>query len=88
MSRRQSFFAYAALVVGVISFASSFSRPLIGQAAQQAAPAVGRYQITTSGSSAYPNIYVIDTATGRTWYGDVREGKIDWSELKGLPFSN
>jgi hypothetical protein len=89
MSRRQSFLAYAALIVGSIAFMSSFARPLVGQQAAPAAPTVGRYQITSTGSSGYPNLYVIDTATGRTWFGDGREAgkKIDWSELKELPFA-
>ncbi len=66
MSRAQSFFAYLALLVGTITFASSFARPTVGQG-----PVVtggeGRYQIATAGGHA-TEVFIIDTVTGHLWY--------------------
>ncbi len=67
MSRRQSFFAYAALLVGVFTFASSFSRPSSGQQTAPAPTEVGRYQIATAGNNSGHYVYLIDTATGKLW---------------------
>jgi hypothetical protein len=83
MNRCQSFFAYAALLIGVITFASSFARPTSGQAGSSTAPTVGRYQPS---AAAYPNnapsLFVTDTQTGRTWlYSNGGQG---WTDL-GTP---
>ncbi len=90
MSRRQSYLAYAALVVGVSTFVASFARPLLGQRAIPTVPTVGRYQIASSGSSAAPNLFVIDTVSGKSWHGafsndPAQVGKLDWTELNAFP---
>jgi hypothetical protein len=82
MTRRQSFFAYAALLLSAVLFASSFVRPTVGQQANPAPPVVGRYQIATSGSSAAPNLYVIDTTIGRIWHSNQADQPLNWVELQ------
>ena len=66
MTRRQSSFAYAALILGVVAFASSFARPTSGQQGALSSTGVGRYQLASGGASNN-HLYVIDTATGRIW---------------------
>ncbi len=67
MTRRQSFFAYAALLVGVVAFASSFARPTSGQQGAPGQAAFGRYHLATSVTGNVDHVYVTDTVTGRTW---------------------
>jgi hypothetical protein len=84
MTRRQSFLAYAALLLSVVVLASSLTRPSIGQRAIAAQPVVCRYQIATSSSSSgAANVFVIDTATGKVWRNSYQSD--DWAELKPLP---
>ena len=77
MTRHQSFFAYLALLVGVVTFASSFSRPTVGQGVV-APTVVGRYQVA-AGGSGQPYIFVIDTATGMVWRTTI-SGQ-NWTDL-------
>jgi hypothetical protein len=88
MTRRQSAFAYVALLLGVIAFASSFVRPSVGQQPVPTPAPVGRYQIAVAGEFG-GDVYVIDTATGKTWFG-IRtsiKGEIEWSEMSALPIT-
>jgi len=66
MTRRQSFFAYAALLAGVITFASSFDRTTSGQQGTTSPVVEGRYRLTTT-STTVEHVYLTDTVTGRTW---------------------
>jgi hypothetical protein len=81
MSRRQSYFAYFALLVGVLTFASSFSRKSSGQLGAGSPTTPGRYQAT---SAAYhgspPSLFITDTHTGQTW----RRDNPEWTDL-GTP---
>jgi hypothetical protein len=84
-SPRQSYFAYAALLVGVIAFASSFARPTSGQQAATAPAPVGRYQVAAARQSGN-DVYVIDTVTGKVWHCNCTVGaEVNWFELPGLP---
>jgi hypothetical protein len=84
MTRRQSFFAYAALLVGVITFTSSFVRPSAGQQPAPAQGPVGRYQIAVGGSSG-SIVYVIDTVTGKIWSRAHSGFEFKWSEVTAPP---
>jgi hypothetical protein len=84
MTRRQSLFAYAALFVGVITFASSFVRPSAGQQPTPAQGQVGRYQIAVGGSGG-SMVYVIDTVTGKVWSRIYNDFGFKWSEVAAPP---
>ncbi len=88
MSRRQSLFAYFALLVGVLTFASSFARPTAGQIAVSAPPVVGRYQIATTGEYNSHYVYTVDTVTGKIFraYHNHDPAKMEWDEVKSSPF--
>ena len=78
MSRRQSFLAYLALLVGVTAFASSFARPTSGQQGSNLPPGVGRYHVAAGSSANYDQVFVTDSATGQTWSKDIRSGRAKW----------
>ncbi len=81
MSRRQSFFAYLALIVGVVSLASSFARTSPGQGTTIPSVA-GRYAVAAAGGTS-PDVFVIDTFTGQTWTRST-SGSVHWRDL-GTP---
>jgi hypothetical protein len=82
MTRRQSAFAYVALLLGVITFASSFVRPTSGQQGSSGAPGVGRFQVSASANTGGAVVFVTDTTTGKTWF---RHTNINvWTDL-GTP---
>jgi hypothetical protein len=84
MTRRQSFFAYAALLVGVVTFASSLARPSSGQFGSTTPPTQGRYLPSAAPNpNSAPGLFITDTLTGRTW---VHSGGV-WTDL-GTPPTN
>ncbi len=78
MTRRQSFLAYAALLVGAIVFASSFARPTSGQPGAVNPTGEGRYRLCSTATGNVDHVYVIDSVTGRTW--SYQRGR-DWYDM-------
>jgi hypothetical protein len=84
MSRRRSLFAYSALLVGVVAFASSFVRLTSGQQAALGPAVVGRYHVAATANAGSQHLYVTDTITGQTWHQSSFDGK--WNDL-GSPIA-
>ena len=82
MTRLQTFFAHAALLLGVVAFASSFARPTSGQQGATPAIPVNRYQSCAAGGSS-PYVFVTDTVTGHTWVHNV-SAAVGWEDF-GTP---
>jgi hypothetical protein len=78
MTRRQSYFAYVALLVGVIAFASSFARPTSGQLGNLPSTSEGRYRLATTATGNVAHVYLTDSVTGRTW---AYSGDRDWVDM-------
>ena len=82
MTRRQSFFAYASLLLGVITFASSFVRPTSGQQGAVRPAGEGRYSVAGAANANGVHVIVTDSNSGRTWFRYTHSS--DWVDL-GTP---
>ena len=83
MTRRQSLLSYAALLIGMTTFASSFARPSSGQPGALAPEC--RYQVAALGSNGGGNyVLVTNSVTGQTWSHPIGGVTIKWTEL-GTP---
>ena len=84
MTRRQSLLAYAALLIGVTTFASSFARPSSGQPDPGALALEGRYRVAALASASGSYVLVTDSVTGQTWSHPVGVVISKWTAL-GTP---
>ncbi len=81
MTRRQSLLSYAALLIGVTTFASSFARPSSGHPDPAAQAPEGRYRVTATGTAGGGHLFVIDSVTGQTWSLLANGGPNPWTAL-------
>lgn len=67
------------VVLLAVVFGGLFGRSALGGPVPPGRSEVGRYQLTPAGNSCNPDVFILDTKTGRCWHEGTPEGP--WKEV-------